>query len=858
MHATLKRVFTGLAAVTALLWSQTAQADQLLHARVSYESGGAMVKGSSDADWSYATNNTLIMPGDTLWVDNDGLLELEMAGGTFLRMADGSKAEITQVPPSAQVRGWIGSFYVQRVNRSNGDVSFRTPAATITVENDTHVRFDIVGEGATTVSVRWGRAIVRAEGGAPVTASAGQRVYVDPGLLPSAPVPFDKSIEDEFDAWNRERAKQLALGDQALPTSIASSAPPLGYSDLGNYGEWVNVDNRQYWRPTVVVDYVPYRTGYWSYVPAYGYVWNGSYPFCYVTSHYGRWNYMPSYGWMWCYDPVWSPAWCATVRYGSYFCWTPYDIYNRPCTYGSAYFSVGGIRFGVFGTSFSYADEFFYGPCSVYPATQNIFVNININSDDVHFWDIYSPTYHRPYPNYYGVNALAREYSPRRVIRGLDVYGDRQMRASERIGTLEARSGRAQFQTVDSSRFRAVRTSYASADRNARTREVRLPESTPADSRTIVTRAQRDSQYIRATSDLNARTRGRSTNADMAVAPGTGSTATNRTNRTMRTNRETSVDTRSTSPTGLDEALTRRGRSVDANAPQRTTTPADGGAGSVSRNSVRQRQTTPPVGDIIGGGSSATTRQRQTTPPVSGITNGSAGGNSVRQRQTTPPVGDVISRGNGNSGRQRTTIPPVSGAIGNNSNAGASQRTPIRDTTAPITNTRGRAYTPQTTTSAPQSSSRVMTMPRNPIQSTPVQDWSRPESRVQAPTPQRFQTSVPQAPVTQAPQSIAREPRVYTPQIQRREAPTYTPQADSPSYTPQRFEAPRSIERPSYQAPAQRFEAPQRVERPAFTPPSISNRVESAPQRQAPSFESHDSGAGRSFDRGDSGRGRGR
>ena len=261
MYAKLQRVFTGFAAVAAFLLPVTAQADQLLHARVSYESGGAMVKGSSDADWSYATTNTLVMPGDTLWADNDGLLELEMAGGTFLRMADGSKAEIVQVPPSGQVRGWTGSFYLQRVNRSSGDFSFRTPAATISVEQDSQVRFDVVGEGATTVSVRWGRALVRAEGGAPVAATAGQRVYVDPGLLPSAPVPFDKSVEDEFDAWNRERAKQLALGDQALPSTIPSSAPPLGYSDLGNYGDWVYVDNRQYWRPTAVVDYVPYRSG---------------------------------------------------------------------------------------------------------------------------------------------------------------------------------------------------------------------------------------------------------------------------------------------------------------------------------------------------------------------------------------------------------------------------------------------------------------------------------------------------------------------------------------------------------------------------------------------------------------------
>ncbi len=46
-----------------------AGADAVLHARVSYEAGGAMVKGTSDSDWSYATINTLILSGDTLWAD---------------------------------------------------------------------------------------------------------------------------------------------------------------------------------------------------------------------------------------------------------------------------------------------------------------------------------------------------------------------------------------------------------------------------------------------------------------------------------------------------------------------------------------------------------------------------------------------------------------------------------------------------------------------------------------------------------------------------------------------------------------------------------------------------------------------
>src|SRR5690606_10204963 len=119
--------------------------------------------------------------------------------------------------------------------------------------------------------------------------------------------------------WNRERAKLLAVGYSSVPAQISNNV--IGVSDLNNYGEWVYIDSEPYWRPTVVVDFVPYRHGYWSYGPAYGYSWTGHYPFSYITTHYGRWTHHPTYGWCWGYRPGWSSAWVASVRYGSNFVW---------------------------------------------------------------------------------------------------------------------------------------------------------------------------------------------------------------------------------------------------------------------------------------------------------------------------------------------------------------------------------------------------------------------------------------------------------------------------------------------------------------------------------------------------------
>src|SRR5690606_15733884 len=145
---------------------------------------------------------------------------------------------------------------------------------------------------------------------------AGQRVFCDPGFLPSAALSFDRNAMDAFDSWSAERARTLAMGETTIPRAVTIAPTTIGYHELASHGSWVYVDNTPYWRPTVVVDYVPYRQGHWSYSSAYGYSWVGNYPFSYVTSHYGRWRHHPSHGWIWTYRDTWAPAWVYSARYG--------------------------------------------------------------------------------------------------------------------------------------------------------------------------------------------------------------------------------------------------------------------------------------------------------------------------------------------------------------------------------------------------------------------------------------------------------------------------------------------------------------------------------------------------------------
>lgn len=813
--------------VVAVFAPWIAPAEDILHARISQESGGALVRGTDDTDWSYATVNTILLPGDTLWIDREGTLEAEMAGGSFLRMADRSKAELKALPPNATINAWTGSFYVQRVSRSTGDFRLRSPAATINIDRDTQVRVDVVGEGSTTVSVRWGRVTVATDGGVPVEATNGQRVYIDPGLLPSNPIPFDKTVEDSFDAWNRERARLLALGDSALPASVRVEQTPIGYSDLASYGEWVYVDNRQYWRPTIVREYVPYRDGYWSYIPVYGYTWIGTYPFCYVTSHYGRWNYYPAYGWLWCYDPVWSPAWCATAYYGGNFVWCPLDYYNRPCSYGATFY-VGGIPFSIGYSSYCHANDLlYYGPCSVYPCYGNQFVNVNINN--IYVWNIYSNKYPHKYP-YYGSTALFREYNPRRVIRGIESGGAFTVAASQRARALSSELGRTEFVPRSTAISRSVRTAQTGNARQAQVRNASLGPDSALDTGSTIRRAQRTVESLRGSDDNKPqvvearRTRVASLERSAAEAQNSklpGATTRAFSSRSVR------------DENGTETIQARGGRSADfdsANSPRlgnRST--------STLRTERRSVESTPQITDT-------TVPRGQPTERIV---------NRDTRRLDTDPLRDAIDL-NGRSRAASSSSRTLDDTRVRVNTPGSTDPTPatdparMREPNLPrISGGDGRDDRSQPMGTLPQTPQRSRAAYNPPVQTfTPEPSSSTPQNRIFRDSGrsdrmrESAQTFTPQQPTPiqmEPPRTINSAPRAryetFTPTIQRFEVQPQQPQYSAPRIErslpqvniPQRFEAPQQ---PRFAAPQPRVEVPQRFEAPpssaSVNRPSIS------------------------------------
>jgi hypothetical protein len=401
-------------------------------ARVSFVSGADMMKGNGDKDWSYATLNTVVEPGDSLWADKEGIMEVEVVNGSYMRMVDGSKAEIVSLSPSVTLRASTGSFYVQRLTRSSGDLIVETPVGKVRIDLNSDVRIDILTGGETTVTTRWGRAIIQAEGGSGVAVPEGQRSYIDPGYLPSTPVAFDRSAEDSFDNWNRDRVYVVAVGEDKLPASANITPDTIGAADLAAYGDWVNVDGTEYWHPTVN-GYVPYREGDWDYIPAYGYIWDGAYPFSYVTCHYGRWNYFNDFGWCWSYEPGWSNAWVAGIQCGPSFAWCPLDPFGFPVSCWGDFCFIGGNRFFFGACSFCDIDDLLGGHCRVHNFDRDRFERAH---GDFHAWNF--DRRHEQFAHFRDASFTGREFWPHQGFRGRDTLAGFRDPASTRVARLES------------------------------------------------------------------------------------------------------------------------------------------------------------------------------------------------------------------------------------------------------------------------------------------------------------------------------------------------------------------------------------------------------------------------------------
>lgn len=291
-------------------------------ARISLIQGEAsLLRGDLD-EWSAASVNTPLMAGDLVYAGEQSRMELTLAPGKFLRMAENTTAEILNFTPSlAQIKLAQGTatLFAHRFDQSRA-LEIDTPNVAITILRGGLYRVDVDEDGNTTISV-WKGEVEANANGSRVLVHSRESISIDGVHNPQYEINI-VAIEDAWDLWNIERNGRL----ERRQVRRYVNDDIYGTEDLEEYGRWVSVPTYgRAWAPVGIgPDWAPYSHGRWIWQDPFGWTWVSNEPWGWAPYHYGRWAYFPTIGWAWVpqpryITPYYAPALVSFVSSGPDF-----------------------------------------------------------------------------------------------------------------------------------------------------------------------------------------------------------------------------------------------------------------------------------------------------------------------------------------------------------------------------------------------------------------------------------------------------------------------------------------------------------------------------------------------------------
>lgn len=308
--------------------------DDFRIARLSYLEGQVSFQHTDEVDWTAASINLPLQPGDRIYTGDNGRAEIEFDDGSVLRLAEKTDIEIfTMRQQLIQLRVLVGLCSL--MSRSSVAFEINTPAVAFTTTQKGSYRFDIAENGDSDGIVRRGE-LEAVNNRFSRQVKSGEVLHV-PVADNASEVLARYDQRDAWDEWNdRRNADETAhesstyVGDQVY----------YGVSDLDQYGRWANIDvYGPAWFPRAGAGWCPYWDGRWVYRPYWGWTWVSYEPWGWLPYHYGRWYFAPSFGWCWIPGDYygfnfWSPGLVRFYMGSGWISWCPlgpgdyYDVNN--------------------------------------------------------------------------------------------------------------------------------------------------------------------------------------------------------------------------------------------------------------------------------------------------------------------------------------------------------------------------------------------------------------------------------------------------------------------------------------------------------------------------------------------------
>lgn len=275
----------------------TAATDEPGVARVSLLHGNVDVKRSDSGDTIAASINAPVNPGDYLTTHEDARAEIQFAYATALRVAAATDVRFVALDSEhARVQLAAGTVELRLTRGARAHAEVETSVATIRPTETGRYRIAVSADGATTVTVRSGRADVVTDSGTREL-EAGSALALGGNANDNAGITVAAG-PDDFDRWNDDRDRALAEANGSGYRYVDDDI--VGANDLATFGHWLD-DSRygRVWSPYERSGWSPYHDGRFVWEPYYGWTWIANEPWGWAPYHYGNWFYGASSGWCW-------------------------------------------------------------------------------------------------------------------------------------------------------------------------------------------------------------------------------------------------------------------------------------------------------------------------------------------------------------------------------------------------------------------------------------------------------------------------------------------------------------------------------------------------------------------------------
>jgi hypothetical protein len=321
------------------------------YGRVRSADGGATIiradaeRGEPDA----AGVNAPLFPGDTVRTDGSQRVEIQLAGGTIVRIDRGGEVIFQSLPnPSAKYHDntvlALNAGTLRIASRLGEKDEFRidTRAASVYLLGEGEYRIGSDDRGATVIASLRGVAEVVGND-ASVLVRGGMKTAAVAGATPETPHAYTAFSSDGFDRWCEARNDVYRVQDRhsdvsEQPADVPEEVRPY-QTELATNGHWtVDTTYGSVWYPAgVSAGWRPYSNGYWSYGPG-GWFWVSYEPWGWAPYHYGNWQWTGALGWGWVPGPVFAGAWVSWSWGAAYVGWAPLDYWGRPGWIGGPYY----------------------------------------------------------------------------------------------------------------------------------------------------------------------------------------------------------------------------------------------------------------------------------------------------------------------------------------------------------------------------------------------------------------------------------------------------------------------------------------------------------------------------------------